>query len=84
MANWRENDASAQVPTPDYFPVEYRSAWLKAFITYNTVLPSSASMERMFSMGSDILTQNRARLNSDSMEKLVFLRGNTDEQRELK
>ena len=49
---------------------------LKAFITYNTILPSSVSVERMFNMGSDILTRKRSNLNSDSMGKLVFLRGN--------
>ena len=69
-------DSSAVKITPDYFPMEYRSAWLKAFIKYNTFLPSSASVERMFSMASDILTKKRSRLNSHSMERLIFLRGN--------
>lgn len=76
VAIWRDRDSFAQIPTPGCFPVQHRSAWLKAFITYNTIVPSSASVERMFNMGSDILRQKRSLLNSESVEKLVFLRGN--------
>ena len=46
------------------------------FLKYNTPLPSSASVERLFSFGSDILRPKRSSLTSHNFEQLVFMKGN--------
>ncbi|XP_077404827.1 uncharacterized protein LOC144037315 isoform X5 [Vanacampus margaritifer] len=58
------------------FPKKHREAWVDLFIKYNSPLPSSAAMERMFSTAGDILRPKRHALASANFEKLVFLRGN--------
>lgn len=45
----------------------------KQFIKFNTALPSSASVERMFSMGNLVLTPLRGHLNDDIMECQLLL-----------
>jgi hypothetical protein len=62
--------------TPDQFPMLNRAAWIDLFIKYNTPLPSSAAVERLFSMGSDILRAKRSSLTADNFEKLIFIKGN--------
>ena len=44
------------------------------FAYYNTAVPSSASVERLFSRGRDILTAKRNRLNDENLESLIFLK----------
>lgn len=46
------------------------------FIKYNTPLPSSASVERLFSCGSFVLTPQRSHLNDDTMEHQLLLKIN--------
>lgn len=46
------------------------------FVKYNTGIPSSAGVERMFSIGKLILRDNRNRLSDDTFEKLMFIKGN--------
>ena len=48
------------------------------FIKYNTPLSSSAAVERLFSMGSNILTAKRASLMSRNLQRFVFLKGKMD------
>ena len=60
----------------DQFPLLHRVAWLDMFLKYNTPLPSSAAVERLFSSGSDILRPKRTNLTADNFEKLVFIKGN--------
>ena len=50
--------------------------WIDLFIKYNTPLTSSAAVERLFSMGSDILRAKRSSLTADNFEKLLFIKGN--------
>ena len=64
--------------SPSSFPAEYRSVWVSLFIKYNTPLPSSAAVERLFSLGSVILTAKRASLTSENFQRLVFLKGNLE------
>ena len=46
------------------------------FIEFNTPIPSSAAVERLFSTGKDILKPKRSRLTDKHFEMLFFLRKN--------
>lgn len=48
----------------------------KLFIKYNSNLCSSASVERLFSIGKCILTPQRCQLSDKNFERLLFLRSN--------
>ena len=58
------------------FPAKYRDHWVTLFIKYNTGLPSSAAVERLFSTAGDVLRPKRACLSEANFEHLVFLKGN--------
>lgn len=49
---------------------------LTAFLKFNTPLPSSAPVERLFSTGSNVMTQKRHKLSDSLFEKLVLLKQN--------
>jgi hypothetical protein len=46
------------------------------FLKYNTSIPSSAGVERFFSLGKDILRPKRAKLSDKNFGMLMFMRGN--------
>jgi len=48
------------------------------FIKFNTTIPSSAVVERLFSLVKDVLKPKRAGLSDEHFEMLMFLKGNTD------
>ena len=48
------------------------------FIKYNTPLPSSASVERVFSVGSAVLTKKRGRMSDQHFEKVMLLKCNNN------
>src|SRR5436190_3354703 len=48
----------------------------KLFIKYNTALPSSASVERMFSVGGSVITPQRGHLLDDIIEYQILLKIN--------
>ena len=58
------------------FPVFHRRAWVEVFLKYNTGVPSSAAIERVFSVGSDVMKPKRATLSSENFERLIFIREN--------
>ena len=47
------------------------------FIKYNTGIPSSAGVERMFSIGKLILRDNRSGLSDENFQHLMLMKGNT-------
>ena len=63
---------------PGMFPLWNRDAWIHVFLRYNTLILSSAAVERLFSLGSDIIKPKRSRLTAENFERLVFLKGNND------
>ncbi len=46
------------------------------FIEFNTPMPSSAGVERLFSQAGDILRPKRCSLKEDRFHQLMFMRGN--------
>ena len=52
------------------------SVLMKLFTKFNTPIPSSAAVERLFSQGKDILKAKRSSLSDKNFEMLMFLRGN--------
>ncbi|KAG0727739.1 hypothetical protein GWK47_034018 [Chionoecetes opilio] len=70
----RENNLLEQ----SMFPARFRVTCVDVFVKYNTAIPSSAVVERLFSQGLDIMKAKRASLTSDNFEKLVFMKGNKD------
>ncbi|XP_067206204.1 uncharacterized protein [Linepithema humile] len=50
----------------------------KLFVKYNTALPSSASVERMFSVGGSVLTPQRGHLYDDTIEQQILLKINKE------
>lgn len=59
-------------------------ALVKLFVKYNTPIPSSAAVERMFSIGKEILRAKRCLLADSTFEKLMFMKGNVDFIQSLK
>ena len=75
LNDWKRTKMGTPL-TPDRFPIVYRKVWVKLFLKYNTPLPSSAAVERLFSSAGDILRPKRSILTNQNFEKLVFMRGN--------
>jgi hypothetical protein len=76
-ASWNRVAGNSKICVSyDQFPLLQRDAWLDVFSKYNSPLPSSAAVERLFSFGSDILRAKRSSLTADNFEKLVFVKGN--------
>ena len=46
------------------------------FIRYNTPLPTSGAVERLFSRAENILRANRSTLDEVNFEELIFLKEN--------
>ena len=56
-------------------PINFKNSIIKdLFIKYNTPLPSSAAVERLFSIGKDVLKPKRSGLTDEHFEMLVFLK----------
>ena len=46
------------------------------FLQYNTTLPSSAAVERLFSTAGDVLKPKRANMSNANFDRSMFLRQN--------
>ena len=56
----------------------FRQIRVDVFIKYNILLPGSAAVKRLFSMGAANLAAKRACLTSKNFQRLIFLKGNLD------
>ena len=54
-----------------------KEALVGCFMKHNTVLPSSAPVERSFSMAGDILRPKRASMSDANLKRSMFLRRNS-------
>ena len=69
------NDKSPEVASLADFPT-IKALFLILFL--NTSLPSSARVERLFSMGGQIMTPRRNHLTDEHFEMVLLLRANKD------
>lgn len=51
-------------------------ALIDLFVRYNTAMPSSAAVERLFSLGKDINRARRSSPSDESFNMLMFIKGN--------
>lgn len=71
---WLEGTTEKNTFPPSVFGGE--KSLMRLFVKYNTGIPSSAGVERMFSIGKLILCDNRNRLSDENFERLMFMKGN--------
>ena len=62
--------------TKDCFSAFKKNAWLQKFKRFNTAIPSSAAVERLFAIGSDILRSKQSSMTKENFEKFVLLQEN--------
>lgn len=71
-----EVDMFLSDPSRDLLSIKKFPLIFKLFLQFNTSLPSSASVERLFSLGSQIYLPRRNRLSDNNFERQLLLRAN--------
>lgn len=69
-----EIDRFFAFPSDDLSCLDKLPTLKKMFIKYNTPIPSSAAVERIFSVGGDLFTKKRAKLGDENFENLILLK----------
>jgi hypothetical protein len=70
---WTETKRSDKLEDDDF---QLNRNLMDLFIQFNTPVPSSAGVERLFSQAGDILRPKRISLSEDRFHQLMFMRGN--------
>jgi hypothetical protein len=70
---WTETYRSEKLEDDDF---QLNRNLMDLFIQFNTPVPSSAGVERLFSQAGDILRPKRISLSEDRFHQLMFMRGN--------
>ena len=70
---WTETKRSDKLEDDDF---QLNRILTDLFIQFNTPVPSSAGVERLFSQAGDILRPKRISLSEDRFHQLMFMRGN--------
>ena len=63
-------------PSHDFQQLNSYPSVARVFLKFNTTIPSSAPVERLFSAAGQILLPRRNRLSDEMFEKLLFLKKN--------
>jgi len=70
---WMATKRSDELKDEDF---QLKPVLMELFRQYNTPVPSSAGVERLFSQAGDILRPKRISLGDDRFHQLMFMRGN--------
>ncbi len=73
VKTWTETTSSDKLEDSDF---QREPSLIDLFIEFNTPVPSSAGVERLFSQAGDILRPKRCSLKEDRFHQLMFMRGN--------
>ena len=71
---WSRKECLNSPLDEELFPSTHRKVWIKLFLMYNTPIPSSAAVERLFSTASDIIRKKRSSLKSENFVLFLFLK----------
>jgi hypothetical protein len=73
VTTWTATKRSDKLEDHDF---QLNRSLMELFIQFNTPVPSSAGVERLFSQAGDILRPKRISLREDRFHQLMFMRGN--------
>ena len=73
LVSWLDADSKNDLSDATFLG---EPALMKLFTKYNTPIPSSAAVERLFSIGKEILRARRCQLSDDMFERLMFMKSN--------
>ena len=78
FTRWVKGPETTEVPRPHHLPSDpvRGKFYIDLFMKYNTALPSSASVERVFSVAGDVLRAKRNRLSGEHVNRLIFIKQN--------
>ncbi|KAG0721281.1 hypothetical protein GWK47_046762 [Chionoecetes opilio] len=62
LESWCSENQRNKLLEQAMFPTLSHAAWVDVFVKYNTVIPSSAAVERLFSQESDSMKAKRANI----------------------
>lgn len=64
--------SNASIKTPNDLPMQLKKAYLK----FNTTIPSSAPVERLFSGGGHLMDKKRGKMADKNFEMTLLLKHN--------